>query len=94
MRGARLNVGMLDDNKEWIQKFSRSQYNYRATALNGSPWHLPFSRQSVVYRVSREMHVRIYSFVKCRRSFLTEVSSGRLNSGCNKHLEYHRADRA
>lgn len=35
-RGARLNVGMLDDNKEWIQKFSRSQYNYRATALLGT----------------------------------------------------------
>lgn len=52
-RGARLNVGMLDDNKEWVQKFSRSQYDYRATALDGSPWHLPFSHQSVIQNISR-----------------------------------------
>lgn len=56
-RGARLNVGMLDSNKKWVQKFSRSQYAYRATALDGSPWHLPFSHQSVVYRVPREIHI-------------------------------------
>lgn len=51
-RRVRLNVGMLDDDENWVQKFSQSQYDYQAMALDGSPWHLPFSHRIVVYRVS------------------------------------------
>lgn len=75
--GARLNVGMLDDNKKWVQKFSRSQYDYRATALDGSPWHLPFShRVRGIQSASTNVRINIISlrFLReiCARSFLAE----------------------
>lgn len=62
-RRVRLNVGMLDDDKNWVQKFSQSQSIIKAIALDGSPWHLPFSHRIVAYRVFRDMHIRICSFV-------------------------------
>lgn len=79
-RGTRLNVGMLDDNKKWVQKFSRSRYDYRATALDGSPWHLPFSHRSVVHRVL-EIHMWIPSFsMKFASNFSLPNISHKLNS--------------
>lgn len=92
-RGARLNVGMLDDNKEWVQKFSRSQYDYRATALDGSPWHLPFSHRSVIQNISRNPCANV-SFRFLREIFvrfsLIPKALKISNSRYNNYLEYHR----
>lgn len=52
-KGARLNAGVLEDNKERFQKFSRSQYDHRVDSRRLSLALAVLTLRRVVQDVSR-----------------------------------------
>lgn len=47
----RLNVGVLEDNKQWFEKCSVGRNTFIESRLSMAPWHSPSSHRSM-YRVS------------------------------------------